>query len=103
MTRKLRLLHDYVLVREIKGPEKTEGGIYFPEVALRLPSKGVVVQKGPGSRNDDDELVAVEFEPGDEVLFGKYSGEPIMHNGEELLLLKASLIVAKMLQSSKSA
>ena len=83
-------LHDRVLVRRTEGEEKTAGGLYIPESAKEKPSEGEVVSTGPGARKDNGELVAMDVNAGDKVLFGKWNGTAITVDGEDLLMMKES-------------
>lgn len=69
------------------------GGLYVPDVAQEKPQSGVAVSVGPG-RFEDGARVAPDVRPGDVVLFGKYSGTEVTVNGESLLILKESDILA---------
>ena len=85
-----RPLHDRVVVRRIEADEKTAGGIIIPDTAKEKPQEGEVVSVGPGTRNEKGELVPLALNPGDRILFGKWSGTEIKLNGEDLLILKES-------------
>jgi chaperonin GroES len=82
-------LHDRVIVRPAKAEEKTAGGIIIPDTAKEKPQRGTVVAAGPGKK---DEPVTVKA--GDSVLFGKYAGTEFQINGEDLLILRESDILA---------
>jgi chaperonin GroES len=87
---KFRPLHDRVLVRRITAEEKTAGGIIIPDTAKEKPQEGEVIAVGPGARNEDGDLVALDVKPGDRILFGKWSGTEVKLDGEELLIMKES-------------
>jgi chaperonin GroES len=82
----LKPLHDRVLVRRTESEEKTAGGLIIPESAKEKPSEGVIVATGPGARKDNGELIAMDVKAGDKVLFGKWNGQDITVDGEELLM-----------------
>ena len=86
-------LHDRVLVRRVKGEEKTKGGLIIPENAKEKPAEGEVISVGPGARKDSGELIAPTVAAGDFILFGKWSGTEVTINGEELLIMKESDIL----------
>jgi len=88
-----RPLHDRVLVRRIEAEEKTAGGIIIPDTAKEKPQEGEVVAVGPGARDDSGELVELGVQPGDRILFGKWSGTEVKIDGEELLIMKESDIL----------
>jgi len=85
-----RPLHDRVLVRRVEQDEKTAGGIIIPDTAKEKPMQGEVVAVGPGSRDENGQLVALDVKAGDRVLFGKWSGTEVKIDGEELLIMKES-------------
>jgi len=88
-----RPLHDRVVVRRLTGEEKTAGGIIIPDTAKDKPTEGEVVSVGPGARNEQGQIVALDVKAGDKVLFGKWSGTEVKINGEELLIMKESDIM----------
>ena len=85
-----RPLHDRVLVRRVTAEEKTAGGIIIPDTAKEKPQEGEVISCGPGARNEDGELVALDVKAGDRILFGKWSGTEVKLGNEELLIMKES-------------
>jgi chaperonin GroES len=82
-------LHDRVIVKPAKAEEKTAGGIIIPDTAKEKPQRGIVVAAGPGKK---DEPVTVKV--GDTVLYGKYSGTEIQIEGDDLLIMRESDILA---------
>ncbi|HLV82557.1 co-chaperone GroES [Devosia alba] len=88
-----RPLHDRVVVRRLDGEEKTKGGIIIPDTAKEKPSEGVIVAVGPGARDDNGKITALDVKAGDRVLFGKWSGTEVKVNDEELLIMKESDIM----------
>ncbi|MCS3761265.1 co-chaperone GroES [Bradyrhizobium centrosematis] len=85
-----RPLHDRVLVRRIDAEEKTAGGIIIPDTAKEKPQQGEIIAAGPGARNEQGQLVPLDVEAGDRVLFGKWSGTEVKIEGEEFLIMKES-------------
>ncbi len=83
-------LHDRIVVRRIDADEKTAGGIIIPDTAQEKPQEGEVVSVGPGARDKDGKLIAMDLKPGDRVLFGKWSGTEVKIDGDELLIMKES-------------
>ena len=90
---KFRPLHDRVVVRRLDAEEKTAGGIIIPDTAKEKPMEGEVVAVGPGARNEQGQLVALDVKSGDRILFGKWSGTEVKLDGEELLIMKESDIM----------
>ncbi len=86
---KVTPLHDRVIVKPAKAEEKTAGGIIIPDTAKEKPQRGTVIAAGPGKK---DEPVTVKV--GDTVLFGKYSGTEIQLDGDDLLIMRESDILA---------
>jgi chaperonin GroES len=82
-------LHDRVIVKPAKAEEKTAGGIIIPDTAKEKPVRGTIVAAGPGKK---DEPITVKV--GDTVLYGRYSGTEIQIDGDELLIMRESDILA---------
>ncbi len=85
---KVRPLYDRILVRRVAEEEKTKGGIIIPDTAKEKPSEGEVVAVGSGKVNEKGELRKLEVKAGDRILFGKYSGNEIKVDGDELIILR---------------
>ncbi|MBS0959277.1 MULTISPECIES: co-chaperone GroES [Acetobacter] len=90
---KFRPLHDRVVVRRLESEEKTVGGIIIPDTAKEKPMEGKVVAAGPGARNEQGQIVALDVKAGDTILFGKWSGTEVKIDGEDLLIMKESDIL----------
>ncbi|HED40942.1 MAG TPA: co-chaperone GroES [Chromatiales bacterium] len=90
----LRPLHDRVIVRRTEEERTSAGGIVIPDSATEKPSRGEVLAVGNGKRLDNGELAAMDIKVGDQVLFGKYAGTEIKIDGEELLVMNESDIMA---------
>ena len=86
-------LHDRVLVRRIDSDEKTAGGLIIPDTAKEKPMEGEVIAVGPGGRDDNGKVTALDVKAGDMVLFGKWSGTEVKIDGEDLLIMKESDIM----------
>ena len=87
---KFRPLHDRVVVRRLNAEEKTSGGIIIPDTAQEKPMEGEVIAVGPGARNEAGQIVALDVKAGDRILFGKWSGQEVKVDGQELLIMKES-------------
>jgi chaperonin GroES len=85
---KLRPLADRVIVKRLENETKTASGIVIPDTAAEKPDQGEVLAVGPGRKNDKGDLVAMNINIGDRVLFGKYSGQTVKVDGDELLVMK---------------
>jgi chaperonin GroES len=85
---KIRPLHDRVIVKRLDNERKTASGIVIPENAAEKPDQGEVVAVGPGKRDDNGKLISMDLKVGDRVLFGKYSGQTVKVEGEELLVMR---------------
>lgn len=85
---KLRPLHDRVIVKRLANETTTASGIVLPDNAAEKPDQGEILAVGPGRTNDKGEVKALNVQVGDRVLFGKYSGQAVKVDGEELLVMK---------------
>ncbi len=85
---KIRPLHDRLLVRRIEEQETIRGGIIIPDSAKEKPQEGEVVAVGKGKVLEDGKVQPLDVKEGDRILFGKYSGNEIKLDGEELLILR---------------
>ena len=88
-----RPMHDRVLVRRMDEDSKTAGGIIIPDSAQEKPSQGVIVAVGTGIRTEEGKITPLDVKPKDKVLFGKWSGNEVTIDGEELLIMKESDIL----------
>ena len=91
---KMKPLSDRVVVRAHEAEEKTASGIILPDTAKEKPQIGEIVAVGDGKINDSGNLVKMSLKNGDTVLYGKYSGTEINIEGEELLIMRESDILA---------
>ena len=85
---KLRPLADRVIVKRLENETKTASGIYIPDNAAEKPDQGEALAVGPGKTKDKGETKALTVKVGDRVLFGKYSGQTVKIDGDELLVMK---------------
>ncbi len=85
-----RPLHDRVVVQAVESESKSAGGIIIPDTAKEKPSQGKVISVGPGARDNDGKLVALELKKGDMVLYGKYSGTEVKIDGKDMLIMRES-------------
>jgi chaperonin GroES len=90
---RLRPLQDRVLVRRAEPETKTPGGILIPDTVQEKPVEGEIVAVGPGLRGKDGELVPMDVNKGDRVLFNKWSGTEVKLEGEDLMIMKGSDIM----------
>ena len=85
---KIRPLHDRVIVKRLEEERKTASGIVIPDNAAEKPDQGQVIAVGPGKRDENGKHVALDVKVGDRVLFGKYAGQTVKVDGEELLVMR---------------
>ena len=85
-----RPLHDRVVVQAVESESKSAGGIIIPDTAKEKPSQGKVISVGPGARDNDGKLVALELKKGDVALYGKYSGTEVKIDGKDMLIMRES-------------
>ena len=90
---KFRPLHDRVVVKRVDSETKSAGGIIIPDTAAEKPMQGKIIAVGPGARNENGELVALDVKKNDTVLFGKWSGTEVKIDGDDLLIMKESDIM----------
>jgi len=94
MSLSLKPLGDRLIVEPIEQEDVTVGGIMLPDTAKEKPQKGKILAAGPGSRNDAGERVEMDVKVGDTVLYAKYAGTEIKLDGEKVLVLRESDILA---------
>jgi chaperonin GroES len=80
-------LGDRILIKRIEENEQVSGGIIIPDTAKEKPQEAEVVAVGPGRRGEDGDLIALDLQPGQKVLVGKYAGNEIEVEGEEFVIL----------------
>ena len=84
----IRPLHDRVIVKRVEAERTTASGIVIPDSATEKPDQGEVLAVGPGKRNDQGVRVALDVKVGDRVLFGKYAGQSVKVDGDEVLVMR---------------
>lgn len=99
----VRPLHDRLLVRRIEEQETVRGGIIIPDSAKEKPQEGEVVAAGKGKVTEDGKVLPLDVKEGDRILFGKYSGNEIKLDGEELLILREDEVLGVLTNGSKAS
>lgn len=94
----LKPLDDRVVVEPVAAEEVTAGGIVLPDSAKEKPQRGTVLAVGPGKLLDSGERGKLSVAVGDEVIYGKYSGNEIEVEGREVKILRESEILAKIVK-----
>ena len=92
---KLMPLADRVAIRPMEETETMKGGLYIPDTAKEKPIQGDVIAVGQG-RLEKGERVPMDLKVGDRVIYGKYSGTQVDLDGEEVILIKESDVIAKI-------
>ncbi|MCC7005342.1 MAG: co-chaperone GroES [Ottowia sp.] len=90
----LRPLHDRVIVKRLDQETKTASGLLIPDNAAEKPDQGEVLAVGPGKRDDNGKAIALDVKVGDRVLFGKYAGQTVKVDGNELLVMREEDLMA---------
>ncbi len=90
----LRPLHDRVIVKRLDNERTTASGIVIPDSAAEKPDQGEVLAVGPGKRTEDGKVLPVDLKVGDKVLFGKYAGQSVKVDGDEVLVIREDEILA---------
>jgi chaperonin GroES len=98
---KIRPLYDRIVVKRIEQSEEVQGGLYIPDSAKEKPQQGEVVAVGKGKRLEDGEVVPLDVQVGDRILFGKYSGSEIKVDGEEFLIMREDDVLGVIEDASK--
>ncbi len=93
---KIAPLADRIVVEPMEETEQMRGGLYIPDTAKEKPQQGTVLAVGPGRRNDDGDIIPVELEVGNRVLYGKYSGTEVTIDGQDVLIVKETDVLAKL-------
>ncbi|BBE08675.1 MAG: chaperonin GroES [Glomeribacter sp. 1016415] len=92
--KKLRPLHDRVIIKRLDQETKSASGLVIPETAAEKPDQGEVLAIGPGKKDEKGASIALDVKVGDRVLFGKYSGQSVKIDGNELLVMREEDIMA---------
>ena len=90
----LRPLHDRVIVKRLDNERTTASGIVIPESAAEKPDQGEVLAVGPGKQTEDGKVLKMDVKVGDKVLFGKYAGQTVKVDGDEVLVIREEEILA---------
>jgi chaperonin GroES len=85
---KIRPLHDRVIVKRVEAERTTASGIVIPDSAGEKPDQGEVLAVGPGKRDDNGKQIALDVKVGDRVLFGKYAGQAVKVDGQEVMVMR---------------
>ena len=85
---KILPLRDRIIVKRVEAQRTTASGIVIPDSAAEKPEQGEVLAVGPGRFNEKGELMPVQLQVGDRVLFGKYAGQTVKVDGEEILVMR---------------
>ena len=91
---KVKPLADRVVVKALEEAETMRGGLYIPDTAKEKPQQGEVMAVGPGKLSEEGKRIDMELKVGDKVLYGKYSGTEVTVDGEQLLILRESDVLA---------
>ncbi|MBP5986271.1 MAG: co-chaperone GroES [Azonexus sp.] len=84
----IRPLHDRVIVKRVEAERTTASGIVLPDSAGEKPDQGEVLAVGPGKRDDNGKQITLDVKVGDRVLFGKYAGQAVKVDGQEVLVMR---------------
>ena len=95
----LQPLGDRLIVEVLEEEELTSSGIVLPDTAKEKPQRGRVLAVGPGSRDDNGKFIAMDLEEGDEIVFSKYGGTEIKVGTEDVLILRESDVLAKVVSA----
>jgi chaperonin GroES len=95
----LQPLGDRVIVEILDEEATTASGIVLPDTAQEKPQRGTILAVGPGPRDEDGEYIKMDVEVGDEVIFSKYGGTEIKVGADDVLILRESDILAKVVSA----
>lgn len=90
----IRPLHDRVIVKRWEEEKTSPGGIVIPDSATEKPVKGEIIAVGNGKILDNGEVRPLDVKAGDKVLFGKYSGNEVKVDGDDVLVMREDDIMA---------
>ncbi len=99
----LQPLGDRLIVEVLDEEETTISGIVLPDTAKEKPQRGNVLAVGPGPRDEDGEFIKMDIEVGDEVIFSKYGGTEIKVGADDVLILRESDVLAKVVSTAGKA
>jgi chaperonin GroES len=89
-------LEDRIVIKQVEAEQTTASGLVIPDTAKEKPQEGEVVAVGPGRIDDNGNRVPLDLVVGDKVIYSKYGGTEVKYGGEELLVLSARDILAKI-------
>jgi chaperonin GroES len=95
----IRPLHDRVIVRRLEEERTTASGIVIPDSAAEKPDTGEVIATGSGKLLEDGKVRPIDVKKGDKILFGKYSGQAVKIEGEELLVMREEDIMGVLVSA----
>ena len=95
----LQPLGDRLIVEVLDEEEMTVSGIVLPDTAKEKPQRGKVLAVGPGTRDEDGEYISMDIEAADEVIFSKYGGTEIKLGSDDVLILRESDVLAKVINT----
>ena len=90
----LRPLHDRVIIKRLDNETKTASGLVIPEIAAEKPDQGEILAVGTGKKDESGKVIPLDVKVGDRVLFGKYAGQTVKVDGDELLVMREEDIMA---------
>ena len=99
----IRPLYDRIVVKRIEDQETKIGGLFIPDTAKEKPQEGEVVAVGKGKRLEDGKVIPLDVKVGDRILFGKYSGNEIKLDGQELLIMREDEVLGILDNTAKPA
>lgn len=94
----LKPLEDRVIVKTVETQDVTASGIVLPDTAQEKPQRGKVIAVGDGKVDDNGKRIPLDVKKGDEVIYSKYGGTEVKVEGQDLLIMKASDILAKVVK-----
>ena len=94
----LKPLEDRVIVKTVESQDVTASGIVLPDTAQEKPQRGKIVAVGDGKVDENGKSIPLDVKKGDEVIYSKYGGTEVKVEGEELLIMKVSDILAKVVK-----
>ena len=101
MATKFTPLHDRILVRRVEETDTTRGGIIIPDSAKEKPQEGEVVSVGKGKINEEGKIRPLDLKEGDRILFGKYSGNEIILDGEDFIIMREEEVLGVLSGAAK--
>ena len=94
MSVSIKPLEDRIVVKSVEAEQTTASGLVIPDTAKEKPQEGEVLAVGPGRIDDKGNRVPLDISVGDRVIYSKYGGTEVKHNGEEYLVLSARDVLA---------